>query len=319
MLFYQGAYFYTLLLLVNIVFFGPIYLFFWYVPGWLLGKLSRVPYFGKYLYYMVNGLFQTIRISVGRFRGERNKLYCGKLSVVYDQAGKARIVASVNWWIQSAFKGLHKSIFRFLETVPTDGTFNQKQSFDQFLEKYSSNQLMSGYDLSAATDRLPIDVQRDILISAGLPGNLWRDILTFPYCAPFETSEDVSEVRYAVGQPMGAYSSWAMLALTHHVIVHVAATNTGLLITEDVNYAVLGDDFIINHNAVAESYLEIMNSLGVSISINKSVISNRFTEFAKTLRGPGINISPIGAGAILAASRSAYMFPQLFLASFGNV
>ena len=26
-------------------------------------------------------------------------------------------------------------------------------------------------------------------------------------------------VRYAVGQPMGALSSWAMLALTHHFIV----------------------------------------------------------------------------------------------------
>lgn len=26
-------------------------------------------------------------------------------------------------------------------------------------------------------------------------------------------------VRYSVGQPMGALSSWAMLALTHHFIV----------------------------------------------------------------------------------------------------
>jgi hypothetical protein len=62
-----------------------------------------------------------------------------------------------------------------------------------------------------------------------------------------------------------------------------------------------------------------MSSLGVGISLGKSVISNRFTEFAKTLRGPGVNISPIGAGAVLGATRSAYMFPQLFLASFGNV
>jgi len=316
MLFYQGAYFYTSLLIMNIVIFGPIYLFFYHIVNYLERKASS----NSSIYGFVTVFTKLIRISVGRARGERDRLYNGKLSVVYDQAGKARVVASINWWIQSAFKGLHTSIFRFLETVPTDGTFNQKRSFDQFLEKYSSNHLMSGYDLSAATDRLPIELQKDILIAAGLPGNLWQDILNFPYAAPFDTIEEAPlEVRYAVGQPMGAYSSWAMLALTHHVIVHVAATNASLRLTDDVNYAVLGDDFIINNNSVAAEYLELMKLFGVSISLGKSVISNRFTEFAKTLRGPGCNLSPIGAGAILSATRSAYMLPQLFLASFGNV
>lgn len=316
MLFYQGAFFYTSLLLANIVIFGPIYFFFCFGVKYLEHLASD----NSTLYGYLTTFTQFVRISIGRGQGERDRLYNGKLSVVYDQAGKARVVASVNWWIQSAFKGLHTSIFRFLETVPTDGTFNQKRSFDQFLEKYSSNHLMSGFDLSAATDRLPIELQKDILIAAGLPGNLWQDILDFPYAAPFDTIEEAPlEVRYAVGQPMGAYSSWAMLALTHHVIVHVAATNASLRLDDDVNYAVLGDDFIINHNGVAAEYLEIMKLLGVSISLGKSVISNRFTEFAKTLRGPGCNLSPIGAGAILSATRSAYMFPQLFLASFGNV
>lgn len=316
MLFYQGAYFYSLLLITNIVIFGPIYLFFAYGIELLLIISS----FNSSLFGFIFRLTSSLRISIGKGKGIRHRLYSGKLSVVYDQAGKARVVASINWWIQSAFKGLHASIFRFLETVPTDGTFDQKRSFDQFLEKYSSNHLMSGFDLSAATDRLPIELQKDILIAAGLPGNLWQNILNFPYVAPFDTIEEAPlEVRYAVGQPMGAYSSWAMLALTHHVIVHMAATNASLRLTDDVNYAVLGDDFIINNNGVATEYLKIMSSLGVSISLGKSVISNRFTEFAKTLRGPGVNLSPIGAGAVLSATRSAYMFPQLFLASFGNV
>lgn len=35
-------------------------------------------------------------------------------------------------------------------------------------------------------------------------------------------------IRYAVGQPMGALSSWAMLALTHHFIVQYAAYRTGI-------------------------------------------------------------------------------------------
>lgn len=37
----------------------------------------------------------------------------------------------------------------------------------------------------------------------------------------FDIPEDLpSSVTYSVGQPMGALSSWAMLALTHHAIVH---------------------------------------------------------------------------------------------------
>lgn len=33
---------------------------------------------------------------------------------------------------------------------------------------------------------------------------------------------DIKSLRYAVGQPMGALSSWAMLAFTHHAIVQWA-------------------------------------------------------------------------------------------------
>nr|QDH89994.1 MAG: RNA-dependent RNA polymerase [Mitovirus sp.] len=138
------------------------------------------------------------------------------------------------------------------------------------------------------------------------------------YATPFENKEGLREVRYAVGQPMGAYSSWAMLALTHHVIVMVAADNCNLLETE-INYAVLGDDMVINNHLVAIEYVNVMKSLGLEISMGKSVISTRFTEFAKKYRGPGVDFSPIGAGAILSAIRSGYMLPSLFMASLGNV
>jgi len=34
--------------------------------------------------------------------------------------------------------------------------------------------------------------------------------------------------RYSVGQPMGCLSSWAMLALSHHLIVQIAAHRLGI-------------------------------------------------------------------------------------------
>jgi hypothetical protein len=36
-------------------------------------------------------------------------------------------------------------------------------------------------------------------------------------------NQDYIDFRYAVGQPMGALSSWAMLAITHHMIMQYCA------------------------------------------------------------------------------------------------
>ena len=63
---------------------------------------------------------------------------------------------------------------------------------------------------------------------------------------------------------MGAYSSWAMLALSHFVLVQVAALRAGKF--RFTMRAVLGDDIVISDDAVASEYLAIMQYLGVSIN-----------------------------------------------------
>jgi len=59
------------------------------------------------------------------------------------------------------------------------------------------------YDLSAATDRIPRLIQRDVLCQYITPqlADLWCSLVDMP----FKYRDDV--VKYAVGQPMGAYSS----------------------------------------------------------------------------------------------------------------
>nr|UIW13882.1 MAG: RNA-dependent RNA polymerase [Rhizoctonia solani mitovirus 96] len=275
-MFLQGAYGYIGLLLFLLLAFGWIY----------------------YIFYLT---------------GLCKKLYLGKLSVVYDQAGKARVVAITNWWFQSAFGGLHSSIFRLLETISQDGTFDQDGTFNKFLTRANPFEDLSGYDLSAATDRLPLELQMQILSACGLPGDIWGALLRNVRWA-FPNKEGLpDQVSYAVGQPMGALSSWAMLALTHHVIVRYSALLAGMNKPQYVNYAVLGDDCVINNNAVAKEYLALMTDLGLSISMGKSVVSKRFTEFAKLLKGPAIDISPFGAGEITSAFRSSYFIPALLM------
>jgi hypothetical protein len=48
-----------------------------------------------------------------------------------------------------------------LKNIPSDGTFNQLQPIKRLMDK-GLKELYS-YDLSAATDRLPIDLQVDLL------------------------------------------------------------------------------------------------------------------------------------------------------------
>jgi len=86
----------------------------------------------------------------------------GKLGVVFDQAGKARVVAITNWWIQLSLKPLHSALFKLLKGIEQDGTFDQMKPFNKLLEG-DSNEKFYSFDLSAATDRLPIELQRDIL------------------------------------------------------------------------------------------------------------------------------------------------------------
>jgi len=74
---------------------------------------------------------------------------------------------------QSAMKPLHDTLSYILERLPNDGTKNQDLSFERAQAKSIKYGCSYGYDLSAATDRLPIKIQESILagllISLGIP------------------------------------------------------------------------------------------------------------------------------------------------------
>jgi len=126
--------------------------------------------------------------------------------------------------------------------------------------------------------------------------------------------DDWLPVRYAVGQPMGAYSSFAMLALTHHVIVQVAAKRAGY---SDwfTNYALLGDDIVIGDIKVGVYYYEIMHTtLGVDINVSKSLESDiGVLEFAKRLYRDGEDLTPLSPKVLLLSIRNIFHLPDLIL------
>nr|UIW13840.1 MAG: RNA-dependent RNA polymerase [Rhizoctonia solani mitovirus 67] len=243
--------------------------------------------------------------------GGVQELFVGKLGVVKDQAGKSRIVGITNYWIQIALKPLHDALFALLKKVNMDGTFDQEAPLRRLVAMVPKGQVFHSFDLSAATDRLPVTLQACILniLSPSL-GTDWSNLLGSIFWAYKK-----AEYKYAVGQPMGAYSSWAMLAITHHVIVQVAALRVREI--RFSAYAVLGDDIVIANDEVAAEYLRIMEQLGVSINLSKSIESDRFLEFAKRWIGPGgVQFTPIGPGLILRLIRNKFYLAALFSEMF---
>lgn len=230
--------------------------------------------------------------------------YLGRLVKLNEARGKVRIIAIADWWTQIVFFPIHESIMVFLKRLPMDGTFNQVKPLQRILDLNRAGHVLYSFDLSAATDRLPVELQVQILSTLGVRGDIWRAILDRPWHL------NDSPIRYAVGQPMGCYSSWAMLALTHHLIVQIAAKRSG---RECIfyNYAVLGDDIIIADDAVAKAYLSIMKTLGVDVNLVKSHQGST-AEFAKRWIHHTIgDFTPLGAGNILVTVRNYKYLPSL--------
>jgi uncharacterized protein YggT (Ycf19 family) len=112
---------------------------------------------------------------------------------------------------------------------------------------------------------------------------------------------------------MGAYSSFAMLALTNHFLVYLSALQGGIKILPNSGvYGVLGDDIVIANKIISANYkYNMQNVLGVEVNPIKG-FSGCLIEFAKVLYTlTGINLSPIGAKAILQTLRSPAFIPVL--------
>jgi hypothetical protein len=95
---------------------------------------------------------------------------------------------------------------------------------------------------------------------------------------------------------MGALSSWAMLAITHHMIMQYCAKLVNPISrTWDERYEIVGDDIIIFDKSLADKYLEVMAELGVPINQSKSVVSinKPVVEFVKRTSVGKKEVSPI--------------------------
>lgn len=261
----------------------------------LLFTISMIP---PYLFNQLRELFLE----------EGALLHLGRLTIIKEMRGKARVVGITDYWTQCLLKPLHDGIYSLLGDLPEDGTKAQLAPIKLMLNPRSGEEpsYLSSVDLSAATDRLPVYQQALLLEQLGIPGHLWRSILARPYNYMDE------DYVYAVGQPMGAYSSFAMLALTNHVIMHVAFIRSQNEYQRGSGqYAILGDDVAMASLSLSTEYELLMRNLGVEINPIKG-FRGKLLEFAKNIfMTDGTQLSPISAKVLLRSSRDPIFIPAL--------
>jgi hypothetical protein len=223
----------------------------------------------SYPKYILNMLGLTAQYE------KRKSNLLGKLSFINDPEFKLRIIAMVDYYSQWVLKPIHKHALSILSTIPMDRTYTQdpSHSWEQNDHKFWS------LDLSSATDRFPVYLQYSIVkwLYDSKKATSWLAILTQ------RTYESPSgdQLKYSVGQPMGAYSSWAIFTLTHHLAVNWAAFLCGFELGSFNQYIILGDDIVIKNDNVAKKYKQLMKIWGVGISEPKTHVSKDTYEFAK--------------------------------------
>jgi len=85
----------------------------------------------------------------------------GLLAEKIEAAGKVRIFAMTDIWTQSSLRPLHDALLRVLAQLPQDGTFDQLAPLRRLYDR--GCKVFYSFDLTAATDRLPILLQTQIL------------------------------------------------------------------------------------------------------------------------------------------------------------
>lgn len=286
-----------------------------------IGQLTR----NEHLMQVIATFYNT---DVKVHSGNINDLVSSRLSLKQEAGGKNRLFAIGDYFTQSALKSLHNYLFGFLRRFPEDGTHSHNY-VSQICKEWSANPENRIYsvDLTGATNFIDCEVLGEIVssISGEEYAKHWVNLMV---------NRDFKDIngelkRYTVGQPMGFYSSWAMLAIWNHLMVRTCRHALGLHPQEDdPQFVIIGDDVSILGDDVAQMYLHLCKLMGVPISPLKgfspltkvkepNLIDNNSTmnavEIAKRVFIDGLELSPISPVEITSGLESNYNFPALLL------
>jgi len=227
-----------------------------------------------------------------------------RLTSFPDKEGKIRNIGIADYWTQTLLKVYHEDVMKALKKFKADKTFDQGDMSNILHEKE-----FYCYDLSDATDRFPLWVQKlvmEYLYNPDVAENWSRVVAELPFRTPCG-----KEIHYKVGQPLGLYSSWPVFSLSHHVIVQLAAKRAGKNLPFE-QYALLGDDIVICDKDTALNYHSLITeTLGISISASKTLVGDNILSFASRYFYKGKEFSPFTLTGLIETAKDPTQVAEL--------
>jgi hypothetical protein len=212
-----------------------------------------------------------------------------------------RDIAVPNRFIQAALEPISDRLYHLLRRLPKDATFNQERFDIVLVNRVTNDNLYQGsVDLSKATDNLPRSWGIAIVESLMAHCDLTPEERMLTHIFGEESSriqiedearrswtlfKDVSSANWIddgyvdhwkVGQPLGSLPSFALLGITHNLLLEAIGCSIGLLHSP---YVILGDDLVVFSRKLRQKYIRELSSRSIPLSLHKSY-TGELSEFA---------------------------------------
>jgi hypothetical protein len=219
----------------------------------------------------------TPLMNVMGFRGYKyagTPARMGKVFRIPSPGLKSRWVCNFNKALDHVIKPMGKRVYDSVAKLPWDITFDESKCFTPIQNALVAGTKAFAFDLTAATDRFPWELQYDALRAMNC-GTRWKELVEL-----FDTviklpaeMPDGSEVTWAYGQPLGAYPSFAVFTFTHGLLLY---SLNGCKYNSE--FFVHGDDVVILDEGLAMRYKSVLQRMEIDISEFKTLTSTLMTE-----------------------------------------
>lgn len=243
-----------------------------------------------------------------KFTSLLSGMYVGHVQHIHKKGGGTdyRDIAVPNRFIQLALVPAADRMYNLVRVLPQDATFSQDKFDTKIQNRVNNSNLYQGsVDLSKATDNLPrswgeyiISCLQNKFGWAPDSSELWltstfggtaemrqRGEIEQSFNKSFGLFQTIAAANWEdegyfhswkVGQPLGSLPSFAMLSITHNLLLESMGAHLGL---RHSPYVILGDDVVIFNKKLRRRYIRELSSRGIPLSLHKS-FSGRLSEFA---------------------------------------
>jgi hypothetical protein len=191
-----------------------------------------------------------------------------------DRGLKLRFIANPLIGLQLATSRLQKTCDLFLQRLPESCVHDQLSVVEWAVPKLKNGEVAWSIDLTSATDSFPLSIQVHCLKT--LFPHLIEDINLFADISRLDWETPIGPVHFGTGQPMGLSPSFAAFSISHTLLIRSLGGNSD-------NFRTCGDDVVIFDEKLAKAYIEVLQLIGVEISLSKSLMGKCLVEFAGRL------------------------------------